>query len=497
MNNIDVLIIGSGLGGLECGLILSREGMKVCVLEQHHSIGGNLQTFTRDGCVFDTGMHYLGSLGEGEYLHKYFSFLGLAGKLKLRRLDADASDVLSFDGDDTLYTLAQGYENFVNRLSAQFPDESKAVETYMREVRTLAQSFPLYRSGAASSYHLPVALLERCATGFIRGLTNNERLRNILSGSLTLYAGNPEITPLYIHACMRESLTQSCWRPVDGSAQIAGLLAAGITDNGGTIITSARVKEIIVETGCARGVVLEDGQKLFAGRIISNAHPAATLNLIPEDGVRKIYRKRISALSNTWGVFTLYAVLRKGTFPYLNSNYFHYNQKGILHARHDVAAWPDNYYFYTPAVSGNGEFAESLVMMADMPFSEVAAWRDTTLHHRGEGYQDFKRQKAEKMLDALERRLPGIKGKISRFYASTPLTFRDYTGTFEGSAYGIMKDCNNPLRSIILSATKVRNLFFTGQNLNLYGALGVSAAAVITCSEILGLEYLTKKIANG
>ena len=67
-----VLDIGSGLGGLVSGVILSKEGLKVCVLEKHHKAGGNLQTFSRDGCIFDTGMHYLGSLDEGQYLHKYF-----------------------------------------------------------------------------------------------------------------------------------------------------------------------------------------------------------------------------------------------------------------------------------------------------------------------------------------------------------------------------------------------------------------------------------------
>ena len=101
------------------------------------------------------------------------------------------------------------------------------------------------------------------------------------------------------------------------------------------------------------------------------------------------------------------------------------------------------------------------------------------------------------MLSKLEERWPGIKAKILKYYTSTPLTFRDYTATFEGSAYGVLKDCNDPLQSIILPNTKISNLYFTGQNLNLHGIMGVTAAAVITCSEILGLRYLTNKIVNG
>ncbi|MCK5078625.1 MAG: NAD(P)/FAD-dependent oxidoreductase, partial [Bacteroidales bacterium] len=97
----------------------------------------------------------------------------------------------------------------------------------------------------------------------------------------------------------------------------------------------------------------------------------------------------------------------------------------------------------------------------------------------------------------LEKRLPGIRANIEKVYTSTPLTFHDYTGTDEGSAYGIMKNCHDPLRSIILPRTKINNLFFTGQNMNLHGILGVTASAVITCSEIVGLQYLTNKISNG
>jgi all-trans-retinol 13,14-reductase len=77
MMKYHVVVTGSGLGGLISGFILSKEGLNVCVLEQHHKIGGNLQTFSRDGCIFDTGMHYIGSMEEGQYLHKYFKYFEL------------------------------------------------------------------------------------------------------------------------------------------------------------------------------------------------------------------------------------------------------------------------------------------------------------------------------------------------------------------------------------------------------------------------------------
>ncbi len=66
-----------------------------------------------------------------------------------------------------------------------------------------------------------------------------------------------------------------------------------------------------------------------------------------------------------------------------------------------------------------------------------------------------------------------------------------------GSAYGLLKDHRNALVSLLPSKTRVPNLFLTGQNLNVHGALGVTLTSAVTCSEFLGVDYLAKKIGNG
>jgi len=66
----DVVNIGSGLGSLLCARLLGMEGYKVCVLEKNRQFGGNLQTFAREKCIFDTGEHYLGGLDKGQNLYR-------------------------------------------------------------------------------------------------------------------------------------------------------------------------------------------------------------------------------------------------------------------------------------------------------------------------------------------------------------------------------------------------------------------------------------------
>ena len=60
----DVVIIGSGLGGLVCGSLLAREGKKVLILERQAQPGGCMQSYQRGRLSFDTGLHYIGGLAE-------------------------------------------------------------------------------------------------------------------------------------------------------------------------------------------------------------------------------------------------------------------------------------------------------------------------------------------------------------------------------------------------------------------------------------------------
>jgi all-trans-retinol 13,14-reductase len=80
--------------------------------------------------------------------------------------------------------------------------------------------------------------------------------------------------------------------------------------------------------------------------------------------------------------------------------------------------------------------------------------------------------------------------------ASTPLTWRDYDGIPEGSMYGIEHDYRDPLVTTLLPVTKIPGFYFTGQNINIQGVLGVTIGAMLTCGEIIGLEYLLNKVRN-
>src|SRR5262245_22556425 len=127
MQQYDVVIIGSGMGGLVCANLLSMEGLRVCVVEKNKQFGGCLQTFVRDKVIFDSGVHYIGGLDKGQNLYQIFKYMCILDKLKLERLDENAFDKIISDYDTIEYPYAQGYENFIEKLAALFPGEEAAI----------------------------------------------------------------------------------------------------------------------------------------------------------------------------------------------------------------------------------------------------------------------------------------------------------------------------------------------------------------------------------
>jgi all-trans-retinol 13,14-reductase len=246
-------------------------------------------------------------------------------------------------------------------------------------------------------------------------------------------------------------------------------------------------------------IALEDvnGDRFFADKFVSNIHPAQTLRMIDPTMLRKPYRNRITSLKNTISCFNIYGVLKEKTFPYINYNYYYYKRDNVwsldyYHPRN----WPENFFFYTPAVSNDEKFANCIGIATYMQYDEVKKWEDTTVGNRGADYTDWKKSKAEIAIGLVSKYFPDLEKNITRYYTSSPLTYRDYIGNCDGALYGIQRNCDNPLESVILPRSIIPNLFFTGQNISLHGMLGVSISAIVTAGEFVGLEHLINSINN-
>jgi len=283
----DVVIIGSGLGGLVSAIILAKEGYSVCVLEKNNQYGGNLQTFVRDKTIFDTGIHYIGGLSEGQNLYKYFKYLGIMDDLKVKKMDKDGFDIISFENDPQEYPHAQGYDNFVNQLSKYFPEERTSIQKYCEEIAKSCSSFPLYNLEWEGKYDNEILSIN--AKQYIDELIQNPKLRAVLAGTNFLYAGISEKSPFYVHALSVNSYMQSAWRCIDGGSQITKQLIKQLKKHGGEIYKYKEVVQFDVEDKIVSSVKMKDGTEVSATIFISNIDPKATLKMVGEDKFRKSF----------------------------------------------------------------------------------------------------------------------------------------------------------------------------------------------------------------
>jgi len=193
----DIIIVGSGLGGLVSAIILAKEGKSVCVLEKNNQYGGNLQTFVRDKTIFDTGIHYIGGLDKGQNLYNYFQYIEIIDQLKLKKMDENGYDYITFDDDPNEYPHAQGYDNFINQLLKFFPENEAEIRCYCDKLKYTCSSFPLYNLSEEKGYQTEILSIN--AKQYLDELTSNEKLKSVLAGSNFLYGGVADKTPFYVH----------------------------------------------------------------------------------------------------------------------------------------------------------------------------------------------------------------------------------------------------------------------------------------------------------
>lgn len=485
LGKYDVIIIGSGLGGLECALVLSKEGMNVCVIEKNVQIGGLFQSFVRKGNTIDSSIHYVGSLDKGEILRQYFSYFGIMDSLKIERLNENGYDHIHLG--ESHYSLAMGYDNFTESLSSRFPHERDSIKRYCDVIRRVGElsSVEMLKTGIFSGNCMDY--FTQSAIAEIENITSDTTLREVLWGTSLLYAGVKEVTPFYLHAITNNSNIQGAYRFKGGSHQVASALANEIIKNGGTIISDSEVTRIVLERNHLKGVVISNEEMLESKYVISNLHPSSTLRLLDENCfIKNSYTTRINQSKSSYGMFCLYMIMKPDSFRYLNENHY---IKGKSPG--------DDYALVSmqPPVK-NSTYAEVVTIMTPMYYSEIERWSDTTTGKRGEEYRDFKESKAQALLNYVSAYFPGLKESVQSMYSATPLTFRDYTSNPEGSAYGMQKNYESPYSSLLSTKSKVPNLLLTGQNLNVHGVLGVTITSMLTCSEILKGDYLARKIGN-
>lgn len=491
-SKFDILILGSGISGLASAAILSKYGKKVCIAEKNKNIGGLLSSYEINECRFDSGMHYIGAIEQGQILYRLLIFLKIYDKLSFKKLDENCFDKLNINDD--LYELKSGYKNFTEYLISKFPGEKECIQNYITEIKKVNDSFKLFLNSEndAYSFLMENPFISKSAYKFLNEITKNQKLINVLSGNISLFAGNKNKTSLYLYGLISSMFIEGAYKIRGGGDSIIKALIQIIEKNGGEFLTEYEAKEFLIENNKVKSVVFSNKELIEAETIISSFHPAKTLELIDDKIIRKAYKNRINELENTISAFSVDIILKDNYLKNFNYNYYKYSSDNIWDITElDSINWPKAAMVHIPSENIDKEYIKNLSIISFMDYKYL-----DNIDYNSNSYQNFKIEFSNKLINFIKKDFENIELNILNKNISSPYTFKNFNYSKNGSLYGVLKDYSSPLSTFIHPRTKIENLLLTGQNIAFHGIVGTIISSILTCGEIVGLKKLIKDFKN-
>lgn len=502
----DALVIGSGIGGLTTAALLARfGGQRVLVLERHYTPGGFTHTFTRSGYEWDVGVHYIGQvLSPRTLLRRLFDTV-TEGRLQWASLGEVYDRVLL---DDFAFDFVAGRENLRAALHAAFPDEKAAIDGYFQAVREAVAASQTYFAAKA----LPGAagrLAQRLTRAFYRyaDRTVDEVLTELgasprLKAVLTAQYGDYGLPPRQASFAMQAMLTNHYFGgaayPVGGSSAIAAHIIPLIEKHGGAVLVRAEVTQILIRDGRAIGVRMADGREILAPRVISDAGFAATFtHLVPREVAQR--SGALDAIQRI-GLSMAHLVLHVGLEG---------TAEEIGLPKHNLWVYPDERHdenlaryladpetpfpmlFLSSAAARDPDFARrypgraTLEIVTPANWAWFRPWANTPWGKRGAEYEAFKARLTERLLEALYRLLPQVRGRVQIAELGTPLSTLSFTGHPQGSIYGLAHTPARFREPLLRPATPIPGLYLTGADVSTAGVGGAASGGLLTASVLL------------
>lgn len=506
-SDYDTIIIGSGAGGLAAAICLSRAGQKVLVLEQHDVPGGWCHSFYLNGHRFTPGVHYVGLCGEGEATNDLYRGLGIANDLVFFRMNPDAYEHVHIG--EHRFDIPANPEEFAARLGERFPKEAKRIKKYLGLIRKISEqlySLPYFK-GFWQKLTIPYKTRHFGKYGLfsLRRVINwhikDPLVKNILNIQCGDHGVQPRKAAFILHAALMFHYFYGGYYPMGGGGALIKAMTNAIKRHEGDIWTSQGVRKILIageEHKKAVGVELENGEQLYAKRIISNADVGITYNqLIGREQLSQKLQKKLEK--------TIYSCTSLMLFLTVDMDV---RQAGMDSGNIWMMPDKDQDNYYDEAMNSDlqsdapfeGMFISCTTLKDPISFDgkhhtlEVITFIDYKCFEkytdedaqRSSEYMAFKDHLTKKMLGGLEKAVPGIGNHIVHQELGTPITNEYYINTTEGNVYGTEKSLKHIGPFAFKAKSEIENLYLCGASILSHGVAGASHSGVATAAEILG-----------
>nr|XP_002122272.2 all-trans-retinol 13,14-reductase [Ciona intestinalis] len=536
-NNLDAIVIGSGMGGLTCAGFLARSGKKVLVLESHGRIGGCTHTYKSKGCEFDIGIHYVGNMAEGD-MGRCMVDLLTDGKLKWVKLDEQYDTVVFAEPGKGIKTVhyKPNKKEMEKLLIKQYPDDENAIREFYKIMTVCQKSasflivlkilpkflvdfffqLKLHRVFMKSFNYV----IETSLKTFLDRLTDNNELKTVLSYCFGDYGVPPGDAPLMMHGMLMNHFSRDGgFYPYGGASEIAFQMVPGIERSGGAVLARAHVNRIIFENDAACGVAvshLNEEVEIRAPIIISDAGIYNTYQkLLPREiGLKYGFLDKLKSFNVDTGCLQVMISL-DGTKEDLNlpaKNYWVFNSveperdmKTFLSlSREDAANKPFPLIFVSfpsakdPSWNSRYPNKSSCVVVTFANLKWFADWEKDSVKKRGNVYENLKKVFVDQVWNQVLHNFPHLEGKVLHMEGGTPLSHQHYIKCMHGEIYGARHDFNKfTTRNIVdmRGETAITGLYMTGQDVFTCGFMGSAFGGLISASKVLD-RYLILDLIN-
>ncbi|MCR9144790.1 MAG: NAD(P)/FAD-dependent oxidoreductase [bacterium] len=505
----DVIVVGSGMGGLTAAALLSKAGKRVLVLEQHYTAGGFTHSYTRKGYEWDVGVHYIGEVHKPlSPLRKMYDLI-TDGALEWSYMDEVYDRIVIGENE---YQFRAGAENFKAGLVHHFPDAGPVIDRYLtllREVNFLAMPAlvaqkvtPEFLSGATAFVTDPLVKKYFCRTtaAVLSEITSDKKLIAVLTGQWGDYGLPPEQSSFGMHAMVAHHYLDGGNFPVGGAASIARSIEKVIESGGGKVLVGEEVQEILVRGTAAVGVKMANGDELLAPQIVSAAGYFNTYGkLLPREFADRMgLSKKLGGLKASVGHICLYTGLktpRSELSSLGNGNIWIYpdydHDANLAKFLADPKAQLPMVYisfpsFKDPQWDENYPGKSTIDVIAPASYDWFAKWKDEPWRKRGAEYDELKAEFSERLLAAVYKHVPEVKGKISYHELSTPLSTQYFNKYQRGELYGLDHTPARFAEKWMKPRSPVQNLFLTGQDTLFAGVASALSSGAMTATEMLG-----------
>ena len=502
----DVLVVGSGIGGLTAAACLSKMGKKVCVLEQHYTAGGFTHSYDRNGYEWDVGVHYIGDMGHEKTLGRRLFDYVTDGRLEWEPMDDHFDRV--FLGDEH-WDLVAGKQAYRDALVHAFPGEEQAIDTYLEYMRsvkpgirlmTLRKILPPWLAKRIASRPVP-GYFNRTTREVLESLTSNQKLIAVMTTQWGDLGLPPARSSFIMHSMVAQHYLHGGYYPVGGASRMAETILPVIRAGGGEVFTYASVEKILAGKNGAEGVLMADGNEIRAPVVISNAGVFNTFSVLLDREVSEKagYPARLERVRPSVASICLYVGLKQtaGELGLPKTNFWVYPSE---HYERDLDAYmadperdiPLAYISFPsakdPSFTDRYPGRATIEVVAFGPHEWFDKWAGTTWGKRGEDYEALKEKLSQRLLRKLYDRLPGLEGKIDYYELSTSLSTDWFCRYTQGEIYGLDHDPQRFEQDWLKPKTDIPGLYLAGQDVMTCGVVGAMMGGLLAAVKVGGLR---------